>query len=522
MENQIKDFFINQNLTPLSRVFTNDNCPICFVELNEANLLLLHPCSHVICKPCYDSLPSEETIRKKCPMCRGLAKYVTKNNNNVKVNSAIPIRPRVRERNVNVEEVMLPSVMPVVSTTPSVGVSAGEEKITATYQIENYKDLRVGNLTIESNVLTLSSEHECQFRDYIFVIDTSGSMLDSLLDLQNTLISNCTKFSSTDRVSIITFSGHAKHLFALQPMTLNATTQLTTIVENMFASGSTNYRRAFELAFRVISEDYEKTKDIPIDRNIIFISDGQPDSPYDMSRLHADPIFQKYNLFSCSYGSSICADILKDILSDNENYRHFETSDELSTLMTTLGVNNQIIATDIVITTVSDSLSSTDKITIENPKNIRSVDLINIPFLQNSDFDNMIITMTMPDDREVQIIATSDSTIDRNFVIGSYLYKNYLNQINELKQQLDNNIESKIADIETRIEEDAEYLTLFKDDIQHLLSMIKSTIPSFQERNFTAYNRMTENIDISMSVRSPRVSSALRLSRRSSSSVTPV
>ena len=373
-----------------------------------------------------------------------------------------------------------------------------------TFQIEEHKDEQIGNLTIETN--NDSDGLDSRVQDYIFVIDTSGSMYDSMDSLKETLLSICGSFKSGQRVSIITFASNAVHQFALQPMTSISIEKLNRTVENINASGSTNYKKAFELLLKVIEEDYDKTKDMMIERNIIFISDGQPDAPYDMTIMNNNHVFQQYALYSCSYGSFVCADILKSLCVD-DHYRHFETASELTTLTSLLGINSSILSQNTQI------MSNCE---IDPPKVIRSTDLINIPFLVTSE-EEPKISLIMND---IIFEAKRITSLDKNFVIGSYLYKGYLSQLNVLKRNLESNIEgieTNFRGIESQINDDAEFLNLFKDDLLNLLENIKLSIPSLRERNYTMYNRITENIDTSSSIRSPRVSGALRLSRRMTS-----
>jgi hypothetical protein len=193
--------------------------------------------------------------------------------------------------------------------------------------------------------------------------------------------------------------------------------------------------------------------------------------------------------------------------------------------MSSLGVNNAIYAQNVII--------NSQNVNIENQiKVIRNTDMINIPFTvinHNLPIEISLQFTSSSAEAEVnfrdglRISAIEDFSLEKNFIIGSYLYKKYLHEINNLRVQLETtNVSSLIEELEQKIERDSIFLNLFKDDVLDLLNSIKSSIPSLRSNNFTSYNRTTQSIDYSISVRSPRVSSALRMSRRTPTTSTGI
>lgn len=56
----------------------NNNCNICYKNINKNNTLWIYPCAHFICTTCYINFKKHNI--KKCHMCRNNIEYLKKKN----------------------------------------------------------------------------------------------------------------------------------------------------------------------------------------------------------------------------------------------------------------------------------------------------------------------------------------------------------------------------------------------------------------------------------------------------------
>jgi hypothetical protein len=466
---------------PVKKLY-NSKCPICFDYVNKNNWILLHPCSHIICKTCSPNISHiNNSIRIPCPLCKIPCKWINNTDNNlrnisytVNVNTYddsgvdenllmfLPIIPISRQRtigypgiNIHDDNNIPVSYNPIDSKPPISTITFLNQNniIKSEYFNILYKENNIGSLIISSNNI----ENICNGKDYIFLIDNSGSMERTIGNIKNNLISLISNLTPRDRVSIIFFDTHSKQLFALQPMTATIKEQVCKIISDEHIGGSTNYKDAFLLLKKVMKEGYI------IDRQmiIIFGSDGIPDIGYEgvfeiQDLYNADIPFQ---IYSCSFGGDVSATVLQSILKTNnqENYRHFGENNQFQFFIKNVLEcdNSNIIASSIkIICKNVKPLSSQTVNTIEentyetNIGIFKSIDFVSFPleFIDLENFEIKIIYKNL--NNESIELECSKNPIDCNYIIHSYNYKKIINIINDLNENMIISANVKILELE--------------------------------------------------------------------------
>ncbi|KAM3336243.1 hypothetical protein ACQJBY_030306 [Aegilops geniculata] len=108
--------------------------------------------------------------------------------------------------------------------------------------------------------------------DLVVVLDVSGSMKGPKFDgMKKSMQFVIMKLTPVDRLSVITFSNHAKRHCPLRSMTEAAQKDLMAIVDGLEAHGGTNIKSGLELARQVVAE--RSTKKCRT-ANVFLMSDG--------------------------------------------------------------------------------------------------------------------------------------------------------------------------------------------------------------------------------------------------------
>ena len=184
-----------------------------------------------------------------------------------------------------------------------------------------WTELNKARITLELNT---RAKLPTRNKDIILVIDVSGSMSGSKLDkvkedtkdLIDTLLTD-----SNNRVAIITFSSTASKLSDLT----NNASNLDTIVDNLTASGETNYNAGL-LEAKSIIENYTQVNNK--DLVLLFLTDGYPnkETPNQVSTfeiMKEQYSFVTYSAVQYEMGT----DVVKEIedISDNQYVAYEET-----------------------------------------------------------------------------------------------------------------------------------------------------------------------------------------------------
>lgn len=136
-------------------------------------------------------------------------------------------------------------------------------------------------------------------REYIFVVDISGSMNGFPLNTSKKLLKNLISgLKPTDRFNVILFSGGSS---VMSPVSIPATTAniYTAIqhIENQHGGGGTELRKALEKSYTI-------TKDENFSRSVIIITDGYISAERDVFSLIKNNL-NNTNLFAFGIGSSV-------------------------------------------------------------------------------------------------------------------------------------------------------------------------------------------------------------------------
>jgi hypothetical protein len=494
----------------------NTECPVCITNIKNNDWILLHPCAHILCKACSPLiLPILNSVRIPCPICRMKCKWIGNNNNNLRQISCInPIMdiyddyipapnmlmrqtsigcPNVNyQRNDNVSEEIINSKPPL-----NISIFGNQNNIiNSEFSCILYEEKIIGSLTISANNL----ENQCNGKDYIFLIDNSGSMQSTINIIKENLLNLISNLKPIDRLSIIFFDNYAKQLFALQPMTATIKDQVCDIVQNEDLGGSTNYQSAFLLLKKVMVEGFITNRPIII----IFGSDGIPD----IAKTGIQEIEDLYNtdipfqIYSCSFGGDVSANVLLSVLKNNnqENYRHFEEINQFHYFIKNVLEcdNSNIIAKDIKI--MFKNIKPLSSQIICNGNNTY---LINIDILKSIDFVSFPIEFQVLDNSEIHILYKNINNedcvlncertlMDEALTIYTYNNKKIINIINDLNENTLLTKNEKIIElniIKNSIND--EKYGIFKTDIVNFLdkSIEYLSIPSL---NYNNYNNIRQ------------------------------
>lgn len=514
----------------------NNNCPICFENITNNNYKILHPCAHILCNTCTVQIaPISMSIRIPCPVCRKPSKWIDCHNNNLRqvssmINNTVfdnfyprPL-PMMRLRTVgvphmnnnfnnyndNFNNIMI--VQESLISKPPLSVETFLNKnniIKAEYSKILYKEKYIGSLIISSN-----NENICDAKDFIFLIDNSGSMDQTIHKIKqnlNNLISNLTP---RDRLTVIFFDSCAKQLFTLQPMTSTIKEQVCEIIMDEEIGGSTNYKNAFSLLKKVMIEGYIPGRNMII----IFGSDGIPDSSFEgieeiQDMYNTDIVFQ---IYSCSFGGSVSANVLQAVLKSNnqENYRHFVEPNQFQYFIKNdLECDNPIIASNVKIICKNVNPLSSQTIRLEQSNEfeidiniLKSIDFISCPleFIDSNNFEIKIIYKnTNNENVELGLLETN---MDINFIVHTYNYKNIIKKINDLNENTNIANNLKVVELETiknslNVEEYGNFLleisTFLDKSIQYI------SIPHTD--NYNNYNNLRQYTSNNVSCRSSSI-----------------
>ena len=521
----------------------NNNCPICYDPITTNNYKILHPCAHILCNKCTVKIaPINMTIRIPCPICRKPSKWIDSVNNNLRQvssignatvfdNNFLPLQPIPMRRlqttgyahnnhnnnnnnNHNIHDTFINDEIlfePLVSKQPITDdiflnqnniIKAGYSKIL-------YKQKNIGSLIISCN-----NEIVYNGKDYIFLIDNSGSMDEIITYVKTNIINLISKLTPKDRVSVIFFDSNAKQLFALQPMTSTIKEQVCNIINDELIGSTTNYKNAFILLKKVIREGYIPGRQIVV----IFGSDGMPDGNYEgtmeiQDLYETDIIFQ---IYSCSFGGSVSATVLQAVLKSNnqENYRHFENNDQFEYFIKNdlECDNSQIIASDIKIISknIKPHSSQTMETDIENTYEtdiniLKSIDFVFCP-LEFIDEDFEINIFYKNTNNEIVELECPEIIMDNGFIKYTYNYKIILKMINDINEStIQNNLKIiELEEIKNAINID-DYGNFLSEIINLLNETIRYMTQPIINNDFNTYNNIRQYTSNNSSCRSTSI-----------------
>ena len=176
----------------------------------------------------------------------------------------------------------------------------------------------------------------------VLVIDTSGSMAGYLNDMARraaTMVINT--LTEVDYVTIVKYSSRASEALAgLHTGGLWRATDATKdaliewIYDNIDASGTTNFRAAFQKAWEVVDAT---TASSNCNRIMLFLSDGEPnewdDSDTEGVKAKAASYSPPMHLLTYGLGEAAKADVLKAIACGGKGVFYSVTKDTISNAM---------------------------------------------------------------------------------------------------------------------------------------------------------------------------------------------
>ena len=176
----------------------------------------------------------------------------------------------------------------------------------------------------------------------VLVIDTSGSMAGYLNDMARraaTMVINT--LTEVDYVTIVKYSSRASEALAgLHTGGLWRATDATKdaliewIYDNIDASGTTNFRAAFQKAWEVVDAT---TASSNCNRIMLFLSDGEPnewdDSDTESVKAKAASYSPPMHLLTYGLGERANADVLKDIACGGKGVFYSVTKDTIANTM---------------------------------------------------------------------------------------------------------------------------------------------------------------------------------------------
>ena len=174
-------------------------------------------------------------------------------------------------------------------------------------------------------------------KDVVLVIDTSGSMAGDL----NNMAKKAAKMvidtlTAVDYVTIVKYSSGAQAYSStlVEATDTNKDLLKAWIDENIDASGTTNFRAAFEKAWQVVDAT---TASSNCNRIMLFLSDGEPnewdDSDTEAVKAKAASYSPPMHLLTYGLGEGAKADVLKDIACGGKGVYYSVTKDSISNAM---------------------------------------------------------------------------------------------------------------------------------------------------------------------------------------------
>ncbi|KAL2926015.1 E3 ubiquitin-protein ligase WAV3 [Bienertia sinuspersici] len=151
--------------------------------------------------------------------------------------------------------------------------------------------------------------------DLVMVLDISGSMKkkDRIEHMKTASKFVVKKLSPIDRLSVIKFSTHAERLCPLRQMTLDAQSDIESLISELHTEYKTNMTEALEEALRVIHDRrLNKGRQVAI----MFMSDGEPNpSNADGSQAHIEDV----PVYTFGLGQDTDHEVLQNIASRSKN-----------------------------------------------------------------------------------------------------------------------------------------------------------------------------------------------------------
>ena len=195
-------------------------------------------------------------------------------------------------------------------------------------------------------------------KDVVLVIDTSGSMAGDLNDMAKQAAKMVIDtLTEVDYVTIVRYSTGASAYpndryynpwdYNPSPSRLEQATDATKdelkewIDDNIDASGTTNFRNAFELAWEVVDRSYAYDSyawsSSNCNRIMLFLSDGEPNKWDDSDTAWVKEKAASYDppmhLLTYGLGEGAKADVLKDIACGGKGVYYSVTKDTISDKM---------------------------------------------------------------------------------------------------------------------------------------------------------------------------------------------
>ena len=174
-------------------------------------------------------------------------------------------------------------------------------------------------------------------KDVVLVIDTSGSMgggLYIMAKMAAKLVIDT--LTAVDYVTIVKYSSAAQAYSStlVEATDTNKDLLKAWIDENIDASGTTNFRAAFQRAWEVVDAT---TASSNCNRIMLFLSDGEPnewdDSDTEGVKAKAASYSPPMHLLTYGLGESAKADVLKAIACGGKGVYYSVTTDNISNAM---------------------------------------------------------------------------------------------------------------------------------------------------------------------------------------------
>lgn len=547
---QVKSFAINNGFDEDNLRFLHRDCPLCMKEYNSNiqyisydddtkddnininKITICNPCKHPFCIDC---LCSTLKTTDKCPICRTeIDTIIIKDKNQIIVEKTYFEFCQENNINSSINEEFDFGTPPnfqfnnfFTNQFPNFG-GFGNNYILQEIEIKNSipisglininqngSDYVVLNTNNVLSFITNSLVNEENNDDIICILDNSGSMEDNqkLNKSIEGIISIINSMKTFQRISIVTFSNEAKHIFPLQQITSSNRHELISILQNIVVEGSTMYNNALNSIKKIFDESASKDE-TERKRIVLFFSDGDHSDTPNLSIL--DQTFSSYPellFYTISIGNDIDSSVNLIPLHRNrpvELGRYFDCPDMenfTEIIQNIIGNSKPLFAKNICITfekdiklftTYEQILNDDETISIKIPI-VNIGDVLNIAFKNNNIVErNVKISYTFTrvcDNTEINGI----SVFDENNVLPKEITIDYPNS-RYILDEFNTIINSNILRKEDMLTELRKNVNIENHGIYYemLLDTINSSI-EIQNNVHTPMNVLNRNVSMRQS-----------------------
>lgn len=459
---QVKSFAINNGFDEDNLRFLHRDCPLCMKEYNSNiqyvsydddtkdetqddnininKITICNPCKHPFCIDC---LCMTLKTTDKCPICRKeIDTIIIKDENQIIVEKTYFEFCQENNINSSINEEFDLGTPPnfqfnnfFTNQFPNFG-GFGNDYLFQEIEIKNSipisglininqngADYVVLNTNSVLSFITNSLVNEENNDDIICILDNSGSMEDNqkLNKSIEGIISIINSMKTFQRISIVTFSHEAKHIFPLQQITSSNRHELITMVKNIVVEGSTMYNNALKSIKKIFDESASKDE-TERKRIVLFFSDGDHSDTPNLSIL--DQTFGAYPellFYTISIGNDIDSSVNLIPLHRNrpvELGRYFDCPDMenfTEIIQNIIGNSKPLFAKNICITFEKDIKLFT---TYEQILNDEETISIKIPIVNIGDVLNIAFKNNNIVERNIKISYTFTRVCDNTEING--------------------------------------------------------------------------------------------------------